>query len=128
MCAIYAFMRRSDDLSDDPGASRAALERWSVEMEDALEGRFSGHPVWPAFHHTVRRFGMPHLDIRREPVAGFRCLLNSQRVLRSEREVEPRVNKRRVGRRTGRHPGGGSVPPSGACARARVPAQPDDAG
>ena len=29
-------------------------------MEDALEGRFSPHPLWPAFHHTVRRFGIPH--------------------------------------------------------------------
>jgi len=60
MCAIYAFMRYCDDLSDDPGANRAAIERWRAEMEDALEGRFSGHPVWPAFHHTVRRFGIPH--------------------------------------------------------------------
>jgi phytoene synthase len=60
MCAIYAFMRYCDDLSDDPGANRAAIERWRAEMEDALEGRFSQHPVWPAFHHTVRRFGIPH--------------------------------------------------------------------
>jgi phytoene synthase len=60
MCAIYAFMRYCDDLSDDAGANRAAIERWRAEMEDALEGRFSGHPVWPAFHHTVRRFGIPH--------------------------------------------------------------------
>lgn len=60
MCAVYAFMRYCDDLSDDPGANRAAIERWRAEMEEALEGRFSGHPVWPAFHHTVRRFGIPH--------------------------------------------------------------------
>ena len=60
MCAIYAFMRYCDDLSDDPGANRAAIEQWRSEMEDALEGRFSQHPVWPAFHHTVRRFGIPH--------------------------------------------------------------------
>jgi phytoene synthase len=60
MCAIYAFMRYCDDLSDEPGATRAAIERWRGELEDALDGRFSGHPVWPAFHHTVRRFGIPH--------------------------------------------------------------------
>jgi len=60
MCAIYAFMRYCDDLSDEPGASRAAIDRWRAELEDALQGRFSGHPVWPAFHHTVRRFGIPH--------------------------------------------------------------------
>jgi phytoene synthase len=60
MCAIYAFMRYCDDLSDEPGANRAAIDRWQSEMEEALEGRFSGHPLWPAFHHTVRRFGIPH--------------------------------------------------------------------
>jgi len=60
MCAIYAFMRRADDLSDEPGASREALEAWRGEMADALDGRFSGHPVWPAFRHAVRRFGIPH--------------------------------------------------------------------
>ena len=60
MCAIYAFMRYCDDLSDEPGATRAAIEHWREDLEDALEGRFSGHPVWPAFHHTVRRFGIPH--------------------------------------------------------------------
>jgi len=60
MCAIYAFMRYCDDLSDEPGANRAAIDRWHAEMEQALEGRFSQHPVWPAFHDTVRRFAIPH--------------------------------------------------------------------
>jgi len=60
MCAIYAFMRRADDLSDEPGATREALEAWRGEMVEALGGHFSGHPVWPAFRHTVRRFGIPH--------------------------------------------------------------------
>jgi phytoene synthase len=64
MCAIYAFMRYCDDLSDEPGATRGAIDRWRAEMEDALEGRFSGHSVWPAFHHTVRRFGIPHQYFR----------------------------------------------------------------
>ena len=59
MCAVYAFMRRCDDLSDEPGASREALEAWRAEMSEALDGRFSGHPIWPAFRHTVRRFGIP---------------------------------------------------------------------
>jgi 15-cis-phytoene synthase len=69
MCAIYAFMRYCDDLSDDPGANRAAIDRWRAELENALEGRFSGHPVWPAFHHTVRRFGIPP-EYFREMIAG----------------------------------------------------------
>jgi phytoene synthase len=60
MCAIYAFMRYCDDLSDEPGATRAAIDKWRAEMEAALAGEFSGHPLWPAFYHTVRRFGIPH--------------------------------------------------------------------
>ena len=60
MCAVYAFMRYCDDLSDEPGANRAAIDRWHAEMEQALEGRFSQHPVWPAFHDTVKRFAIPH--------------------------------------------------------------------
>jgi phytoene synthase len=60
MCAIYAFMRYCDDLSDEPGSSRVAVSKWREELSEALEGRFSGHPLWPAFHHTVRRFGIPH--------------------------------------------------------------------
>jgi phytoene synthase len=79
MCAIYAFMRYCDDLSDEPGASRAAIERWQGEMEDALEGRFSEHPVWPAFHHTVRRFGIPH-EYFREMIEGVASDLEPRRI------------------------------------------------
>ena len=79
MCAIYAFMRYCDDLSDEPGASKAAVEAWRRDLEEALEGRFTDHPVWPAFHHTVRRFGIPY-DYFRQMIAGIssdlepRCL------------------------------------------------------
>jgi 15-cis-phytoene synthase len=69
MCAIYAFMRYCDDLSDEPGATRAAIERWRSQLEEALQGRFSAHPVWPAFHDTVCRFGIPQ-EYFREMIAG----------------------------------------------------------
>ena len=59
MCAIYAFMRYCDDLADEPGAERAALDRWRLELAEALEGRFSQHPVWPALHDAVRRYAIP---------------------------------------------------------------------
>jgi 15-cis-phytoene synthase len=59
MCAIYAFMRYCDDLSDEPGATAPPSSSGAQRLDEALEGRFSGHPVWPAFHHTVRRFGIP---------------------------------------------------------------------
>ena len=60
MCAIYAFMRYCDDLSDEPGASRAAIERWRAALDQALAGRFDDHPVWPAFVHTVETYRIPH--------------------------------------------------------------------
>jgi 15-cis-phytoene synthase len=59
MCAIYAFMRYCDDLSDDPGASRAAIEQWRAALEKALAGSFDDHPVWPAFTHTVKTYRIP---------------------------------------------------------------------
>jgi phytoene synthase len=79
MCSIYAFMRYCDDLSDEPGANRAAMERWRAEMEDALEGRFGPHPVWPAFHYTVRRFGIPHQYFR-EMIDGVASDLEPRRL------------------------------------------------
>jgi phytoene synthase len=59
MCAMYAFMRFCDDLSDESGASLAAIEQWREELTEALGGRFSENPVWPAFHDSVERYAIP---------------------------------------------------------------------
>lgn len=59
MCAVYAFMRVCDDLSDEEGATAEAIDRWREELDAALEGRYSGHPIWPAFHDSARRYGIP---------------------------------------------------------------------
>lgn len=64
MCAIYAFMRQCDDLSDDPSANRASLPetvaRWRLELNRALQGHVEDNPIWPAFHDTVQRYAIPH--------------------------------------------------------------------
>jgi len=60
MCAIYAFMRFCDDLSDEEGGSRAAIERWRTELDEALAGRMPPNPVWPAFCDSVTRYAIPH--------------------------------------------------------------------
>ncbi len=59
ICAAYAFNRACDDLSDEPGSTRAALERWRTDLDSALEGRYPEDPLWPAFHDTVRRYAIP---------------------------------------------------------------------
>ena len=60
MCAIYAFMRYCDDISEGDSASQEAIDRWSQDLECALRGVFSANPLWPAFHDTVRRYKIPH--------------------------------------------------------------------
>jgi phytoene synthase len=59
MCAVYAFMRYCDDLSDEPGANRGDVEQWRKALGEALDGRCDAHPVLPAFHDTVTRYNIP---------------------------------------------------------------------
>ncbi len=61
ICAMYAFMRYCDDLSDDASVANRAesIRQWKRDLDDALDGRPSGHPVWPAFHDAVERYGIP---------------------------------------------------------------------
>jgi 15-cis-phytoene synthase len=59
MCAIYAFMRYCDDISEGEGASREGIERWRQDLDCALEGRFGSNLLWPAFHDTVQRYKIP---------------------------------------------------------------------
>jgi phytoene synthase len=69
MCAVYAFMRYCDDLSDEPGANRDALDRWRAALDDALAGRPDSNPCWPGFLDTVTRYRIPH-DYFHEMIAG----------------------------------------------------------
>ncbi len=54
MCAIYAFMRHCDDLSDDPAITdkpklQQTIALWRVQLDRALHGNVEGDPIWPAF-------------------------------------------------------------------------------
>jgi phytoene synthase len=60
MCAIYAFMRVCDDLSDEPSASLDNLARWRSDLDRTLAGNPAAHALWPAFLDTVRRYRIPH--------------------------------------------------------------------
>jgi 15-cis-phytoene synthase len=62
MCAIYAFLRHTDDLADEPGAAAdkaRALESWRLELEKALHGHSSAWPGFPALADTVARHSIP---------------------------------------------------------------------
>jgi 15-cis-phytoene synthase len=64
MCAVYAFMRYCDDLSDDVGLAnrKEAISQWSRDLEAALATGNSAdpNPLWPGFLDTVRRYRIPH--------------------------------------------------------------------
>lgn len=62
LCALYAFMRHADDISDEPGAleaKRKGLAELRAEMEIALGGGATNDPVWTALRDTVQRFKIP---------------------------------------------------------------------
>ena len=61
MDALYAYMRVTDDLADEPGAGadkRRKLAAWRAGLVAALEG-VPTHCVHPALVATVRRYGIP---------------------------------------------------------------------
>ena len=60
MCAMYAFMRYCDDLSDEPGATKSAMDQWREALDSAFAGRPDSSPLWPAFLDAVERYRIPH--------------------------------------------------------------------
>jgi phytoene synthase len=62
LCALYAYMRRVDDLADKPGdveAKRRLLAEWRERTRKALEGDLEGEPLWPALADTLERYRIP---------------------------------------------------------------------
>lgn len=62
LCALYAFMRHADDISDSdraPQDKSKHLKEWRETLDRALEGSYGGSLILPAFHHTVKKYGIP---------------------------------------------------------------------
>jgi len=62
MCAIYAFMRYSDDVSDDAVEDRSReheMADWRAALHRAFDGDYGGSLILPAFHDTVKRYAIP---------------------------------------------------------------------
>jgi phytoene synthase len=73
ICAIYAFMRKADDLADDESLSieerRDCLEEWRCEWQDVCGGGYTADPVFLAVRDATERFAIP-LSLLDELVAG----------------------------------------------------------
>ncbi|MBS1822419.1 MAG: phytoene/squalene synthase family protein [Acidobacteria bacterium] len=63
MCAIYAFMRRADDIADDESVSvgqrRATMKHWVESWRAARAGGPTDDAVFLALNDTQRRFEIP---------------------------------------------------------------------
>ena len=64
ICAIYAFMRKADDLADDESMSREErrrrLEQWQYEWRRVAAGVETSDPVFLAVRDATNRFAIPH--------------------------------------------------------------------
>lgn len=73
ICAIYAFMRKADDLSDDESIPREQrrlnLEQWQAAWRKASEGVATDDPVFIAVRDATERFSIP-LSLLDELIAG----------------------------------------------------------
>ncbi|HXU21456.1 MAG TPA: squalene synthase HpnC [Verrucomicrobiae bacterium] len=62
LCALYAFMRLVDNISDDPGdldSKRRGLARWRALLDEAVEGHTEGHAILPGLADTIAHFEIP---------------------------------------------------------------------
>jgi phytoene synthase len=61
-CAVYAFMRYCDDISDgDAGITdkRILLQDWRSQLKAAYSGEIQKNPILPAFRDAVHKFSIP---------------------------------------------------------------------
>ena len=73
ICAIYAFMRKADDLSDDESLSREQrlrnLEQWQTAWHKAAATSETSDPVFIAVRDATQRYSIP-LSLLDELIAG----------------------------------------------------------
>ena len=73
MCAIYAFMRYSDDVSDDTADDKAEqMQAWNRALEAAFRGEYGTNRILPAFHATAQNYSIPE-KLFHELIEGTQC-------------------------------------------------------
>ncbi len=87
MCAVYAYMRRADDISDDEHYTldqrRAEMVRWKASWSGEAEVELQDEPVFIAVRDVQQRYGVSDdllnqlvqgttMDLEPEPPAGVR--------------------------------------------------------
>ena len=87
MCAVYAFMRRADDISDDESFTlderRATMAKWNASWRGAAAIETQDAPVFLAVRDVQQRYGVSDdllaqlvqgttMDLNPEPPAGVR--------------------------------------------------------
>ena len=61
-CAVYAFMRHCDDISDESGSpsdKRKLLNDWRAQLDLVYSGDAVKNDILPAFRDTVKNFSIP---------------------------------------------------------------------
>jgi phytoene synthase len=83
ICAIYAFMRKADDLSDDESVPRDErrrnLEQWQSAWHKAAAGGSTDDPVFVAVRDATERFKIP-LRLLDELIEGTTSDLKAENV------------------------------------------------
>jgi len=62
LCALYAFMRSVDDVSDAAGGiadKQRGIARWRASLDAAVSGNVNAHAILPAFADTLQRYQIP---------------------------------------------------------------------
>ena len=81
LCAVYAFMRRADDISDDPSIPadqrREKLAAWIEGLRRVVDGERTDDPVFMALADAQRTFNIP-LDLLEKLVQGTAMDLPTQ--------------------------------------------------
>ena len=75
MCALYAFMRQTDDIADqdgDPELKRAALQEWRSTLRSVLAGDKPTSRWWWAFRQITHDYHLP-AQLYEDVIDGVAC-------------------------------------------------------